>query len=389
MGGLARYVTGASLARTADAGAVVGLVLLATTGPAGAGAGGLLAAAVTAPHLAGPLLARRLDRARDARPLLASACAAYAVALAGAALLVGRAPLAVPVLVLVLAGLCGPVLTGGLSSRLPSVVPAGRPLARAQGLDAVSYGVAGTVGPALVALVAAAASPLAALLLVAAAAGAAAGLILTLPASPADRDGAPPAPRLRQVIRLVAGRGLRRSAVSSTVASTVAGASTVLAVGLALQLGRPATAGAVLAAGYGLGNLAGALLATAVPVRGDPDAAAVLLAALAAVTFAASGAAPTYAVAVLAFVAGGVVNGPFFAATLAARTRYAPPEGRAQVFVTMSAAKVAAWAAGAAGAGALGLGRARAGLVGGGLLLGVVVAVLAVDRRAHPPDRGA
>jgi hypothetical protein len=56
------------------------------------------------------------------------------------------------------------------------------------------------------------------------------------------------------------------------------------------------------------------------------------------------------------------------------------------VFVTMAAAKVAASAAGAAVAGAAGLGRAREGLVAGGVLVLVVTAGLALDRRVHPPQ---
>ena len=174
--------------------------------------------------------------------------------------------------------------------------------------------------------------------------------------------------RLRDAVRLVAAPGLRRAAGTSTVASLVMGAATVFAVGLAVGLGRPAAAGALLAALYGLGNLAGSFLVTVVPLRGDPDRAVLRFSSVVALTFAACGLAPSYPLAVAAFVAGGLVNGPSFATTLAARTEYAPPGGRAQVFVTMAAAKVAAAAAGAAIAGAAGLGRAREGLVAGGLL---------------------
>jgi MFS family permease len=110
------------------------------------------------------------------------------------------------------------------------------------------------------------------------------------------------------------------------------------------------------------------------------------LSALVALTFAACGVAPSYPLAAAAFIAGGLVNGPFFAATLAARTEYAPAGGRAQVFVTMAAAKVAASAAGAAIAGAVGLGRARVGLVAAAVVVLAVTAVLALDRRAHPPQ---
>jgi MFS family permease len=385
---LPRYVAGAALARTADAGAVVGLVLLATTGPAGPGAAGLLAACITAPHLAGPLVARWLDRSPDVRRLLALACLVYAVALAAGSTTVGRAPLAVSLALLVPAGLCGPVLTGGLSSHLPAVVRGDEVVRRrAQGWDAVTYGVAGSLGPAAVALVAATTSALPALVLLSAAALAAAVLVLSLPAPHREADLARgDAVRLRDAVRLVAAPGLRRAAGTSTAASLVMGAATVFAVGLAVGLGRPAAGGALLAALYGLGNLAGSFVVTAVPLRGDPDRDALRLGAVVALTFLACGLAPSYPLAVAAFVAGGLVNGPFFAATLAARTEYAPEGGRAQVFVTMAAAKVAAAAAGAAIAGAVGLGRAREGLVAGGLLVLVVTAALALDRRAHPPE---
>jgi hypothetical protein len=57
---LVRYLAAATLVRAADGGAAVGLVLLG-----GPRLGGLLAACLTAPHLVGPALARRLDSARD------------------------------------------------------------------------------------------------------------------------------------------------------------------------------------------------------------------------------------------------------------------------------------------------------------------------------------
>jgi hypothetical protein len=63
-------------------------------------------------------------------------------------------------------------------------------------------------------------------------------------------------------------------------------------------------------------------------------------------------AVPTYPLAVAAFAAAGAANAPFFAATLAARSRYAPPGARAQLFVSMAGLKVAAMAAGTAAAGA-------------------------------------
>src|SRR4051812_21069131 len=127
---LARYLAAATLARAADAGAAVGLVLLAVSPAAGlqhgVGAGGLLAAALTAPHLLGPWVARRLDRSRDGRRVLAAAFATYGCALAAAALGLGRVPFGVVVAAVAAAGACGPLLTGGLSSRLAGIVEGGR-----------------------------------------------------------------------------------------------------------------------------------------------------------------------------------------------------------------------------------------------------------------------
>src|SRR6059058_1464993 len=123
---LTRYVAAATLVRGADAAAAVGLVLLAVASRAdGARVGGLLAVGLMAPHAAGPLLALRLDRARDGRLLLAASCAGYAAALAAGALILARGPLAPAAVAVVVAGACGPLLTGGLSSRLPAIAAPG------------------------------------------------------------------------------------------------------------------------------------------------------------------------------------------------------------------------------------------------------------------------
>jgi hypothetical protein len=108
-----RYAFAATVARTADAGAAVGVVLLAAGGAGGVRLGGLLAAALTAPHLLGARIGRLVDRARDPRRPLAAGCVGYAAALATAT---GALRLGLPVIgggALVVAGACGPLLTGG------------------------------------------------------------------------------------------------------------------------------------------------------------------------------------------------------------------------------------------------------------------------------------
>ena len=159
-----RYAFAATVARTADAGAAVGVVLLAAGGAGGVRLGGFLAAALTAPHLLGGRIGRLVDRARDPRRPLAAGCVGYAAALATAT---GALRLGLPAVgggALVVAGACGPLLTGGFSSLTGGL--GGCP-ERARGIDTLTYGVSGVVGPAAVAGLAALTSPAASLLLLA------------------------------------------------------------------------------------------------------------------------------------------------------------------------------------------------------------------------------
>ena len=158
----------------------------------------------------------------------------------------------------------------------------------------------------------------------------------------------------------------------------------MFAVGLAVGLGRSAAAGALLAALYGLGNLAGSFLVTVVPLCGDPDGTVLRFSSVVALTFAACDLAPSYPLAGRVR-RGGLVNGPFFATALAAWTEYAPPGGRAQVFVTMAAAKVAAAGRRSHRRGC-GPRPGPGGAGRGGLLALGVTGALALDRRAHPPQ---
>lgn len=102
----------------------------------------------------------------------------------------------VPALLLIASGLFGPMLTGGVSSRLPSIAgPSQKSQRRAQSWDVASYGISGALGPAAVAWVAAGPGPLVATLVLAAAAILGAGAVLALPrqAPPSD-TGAMPSP---------------------------------------------------------------------------------------------------------------------------------------------------------------------------------------------------
>ncbi len=370
---LIRYVASAALARTADAGAGVGLVLLAADRGLKPAIGGLLAAALTFPHLIGPLPARLLDRSGDGRGLLAGFFALYGVMLAVATLTFGSVPLPVSLLLVALSGLCGPILTGGLSSRLASLVaPEG--LRRAQGADAVTYGVGGSAGPAVVAL----------LVLCAGAIGSAL-LVLGLPRTSSPHEAEHASSPFRQVLATIARvPGLRRATVTTMAVQLVGGTLVVLGVGLSQRLGHGAHGGAVLVAAFGVGNLVGSLAVTARPMRGSADVWLSGLSLLIAVLILSAGLAPAYWVALLAFALAGAVTGPHFAATLAARSDYAPPGDTAQIFVTMSAVKIGAQSLGTAGAGLFGTGGVRLGMISGAALIVVVIGFLTLDRLRHP-----
>ncbi len=387
---LRRYLASATLARSADGGAGLGLVLLALQPQAHlhrpAAVAGLLVAALSAPHLAGPLVARRLDAAADGRRILAIAFTAYAAFLAATALLFGHVPIAVIGATVVAAGLCGPLLTGGLSSRLQPIAGTD-PTAqrRAEGWDAVSYGLAGTAGPALVAALAAVSSPTMALLGLCIAATAAAGLVRTLPSDAADGGSSRAALTVRAALRVVAGTGpLRRVSYATMVTALTGGGLSLIAVALGGSLSSWHSAGAVLAASFGAGNLIGSVLVTIWPLRGEPEKLTSRFVAVMGMAYLLCAAAPTYSLALVAFTLAGATNAPFFTATLAARSSYAPANARAQIFVSIAGLKIAAAAAGTALTGSL-LGHGpRMLLVLGAVLVGAAVLATTVDRRRWP-----
>jgi MFS family permease len=385
---LARYTATAVLARGADGGGGLGLVLLVLSPPTHiphpGPVSGLLVAALSAPHLAGPLVARRLDTARDGRPVLATAFIAYGISLAIASVLLGRAPLVLAVLAIVAAGSCGPLLTGGLSSRLRDIAgPEPLRQRRAEGLDALTYGLGGTAGPAFVALLAAVWSPLVALLAMSGSAAAAGGLALSLPTSRRrPQDSAQESLSTRQALSVLWRTGpLRRVTLATMGTAFTGGGVGILAVHVGGQLSSWPDAGAALATAFGIGNLVGSLVITARPLRGDPERLTTAFVLLMGLAYAACAAAPTYLLALFTFGSVGALNAPFFAATLAARSAYSPAAARARVFVSSAGLKIAAAAVGTALTGALVGHGARPLLLAGGCVTALTAVACRVGRR--------
>ncbi|GAA1958809.1 MFS transporter [Amycolatopsis minnesotensis] len=387
---LPRYVIAATLARTADGGAVVAIVLLVTASGGPGWLAGALGACITAPHLLGPFVARRLDTANDGRRVIAVACLVHGATLAAAVLLFPIAHPLVTAVLLVASGLFGPLLTGGVSSRLPAIAGGDRASQRrAQGWDVATYGIGGTVGPTVVAAVAAWATPAAAALVLAAGTFVAAAFVLLLPyAPPAAQPEDVPRPGRTLLVMMSTGP-LRRTLYLTMIVAFGVAALPITAVAGTDLLGVDHAAAGVLTAAYGLGNLAGSAGVLIRPLTGDADGLMTRLATVVAVTLLGVTAAPVFGVAVAAYAVAGIANGYFFAATLAARNEYAPREARGQVFVWVGALKITTGSAGTALAGAI-VGVTIYLPLALAIALTAVAAVIAAwERRTRPFSRRA
>lgn len=385
--GLVVYFIAACLLRGADAAAIIGVVLAAR--PAGAGdATGLLAACITLPHLAGPVAAQLLDRARSKKLVLAGAGLVYGLALAGAIFLL---PISLMGAAggLLIAGLAGPLLTGGLSSQLAAIVGTDE-LARrrAQGMDAFTYGVSATAGPAVIAIVATASGPAAAVLTAAGAAVAGGFVVLALPrAAQQTADGEAPAPvGLRAALgMLLQLPGLRRTTIATAVTAVPLGAVPLLAVGTVDSLDASTASSAVFTSAYGAGNLVVSLLLIVLPLRGQADRLIRWGVLAVAVGFAFGPAIFSVPVGAAAFALLGVATGVLFTASLAARAAFSPPGAEAQIFVSMAGIKVACSSVGTGIAGTiLGLGGRTMFAIAAALAL-ATLAYLLLDRRTQAP----
>lgn len=382
--GLTRYVAAATLARAADGGAVVAIILIVTTSSAPGWLAGLLGASITAPHLLGPFIARRLDTARDGRVVIALACLIHGATLASAVLLYPVVWPGFTALLLFISGLFGPFLTGGISSRLPAIAgPLRQHQRRAQGWDVASYGLGGTIGPTIVAVISVWATPTAAALVLAGGTVAAAVLVRLLPCAP-PASASSDVPRPLRTLRIMATSGpLRRTLYLTTFVAASVAVLPVVAVTSTQDLGAPSEAGALLTATYGIGSLIGSAGVMVRPLRGTADALMTRCTLAVSVTLFAVVAAPNLLLGVAAYTLAGVANSYLFASTLAARTEYSPPAARGQIFVWVGAVKITAGSAGTATAGALISTATHLPTILAAAITLIAASLSVIDRRAH------
>ena len=342
------YLSAAVLARIADEGARVSLVLLALETTGSAAIGGTMVAALLIPHVvAAPLVGVLVDRARQPRRVLASAMLIFAGSLFSAAALLGHAPLWLVYLLLLVGGCCGPALTGGLTSQLPALVGKNK-APRAFGLDSLFYNVASMVGPAVAGVTAAAVSPAAAQYVLAASAAVSALGVASLPLPRRTLPSSSRPSFLSGVREIVRQPTLRTLTLTSSLGQVGPGGLAVVAAVLATSEHRPAGSGLLLTA-VAAGAFIGSLLWTWRPIAVDhaPLVTAISMIGI-GIPIAVAAFVPSLEAAAVLFGISGVFIGPFGSALFLSRTQYAAPAVRTQVFTIGAGLKVTASALGAA-----------------------------------------
>lgn len=351
---LARYLVAATLARVGDemvAFTLVLLVLERTDSPALAG---LTGAAYALPAVVtGPLLGAWLDRTRFRRTALAVNQAVLGAVMLTMLVVVGHTAAWITPALAAVAGTTLPLVSGGFTSMLPSLVPQAV-LPRANSLEAASFGAAATTGPAAAATITAAVSVDAAVVVIAVFACLsilAIGRLSALPAAGASE------PFLGSVVaglrHLARTPRLRASTVSTTA---VMGMGGVLLITLPLHmgsLGAPRSAAGYLWTAVEIGSVTTALLLGRLQTRWRPEH--VVLVAVAAYGLAISTwpLAGSLAVLLVLAAATGLVEGPMLPAMFAARQQYSPVSLQGRVSTTAASLRVGAAALGQAAGGLL------------------------------------
>ncbi|MFE2725560.1 MFS transporter [Kitasatospora sp. NPDC059327] len=354
-----RYLVTAFFARLADEGVAVAVVMLAGQRTGSAAQGAFVLTAWMAPHvLAAPLTGAVAARARRPRLLYAGALAGFALAISALAAGIGRAPLPLVLTLAAAGGCCGPIVSGGLSSLIARLVPAGPHRDRAYAWDAVVYNAAAVAGPGTAGLVASALSPATALLALSTAAACACALTPLLPLLPQlslDTDAEDPPVAMARLLRDLADgvstvwreRELRAITAATCLAFIGIGALTTTSVLLATSLGSPG-GGGVLMTAFAVGALAATLGTTRSRPGVPPRRPAVLGLLATGIGLAAAAPAPALPVAAACFALAGAGDGLVLTATLRIRADHSPPHRRTQVFTIGAGLKISAAAAGSA-----------------------------------------
>jgi MFS family permease len=354
--GLRTYCAAATLARVADEMVAFALVLLVLERTGSPALAGITGAAYAFPAvLTGPLLGAWLDRTTHRRAALALNQAVLGTVMLAMLGVVGHTQAWATPALAVLAGASLPMVSGGFSSMLPSLVP-GPMLGRANAIEAASFGGATITGPALAATLAATVSVDAAVATIAVMAVVSILVIARLPALPPA--GAATRERFLAsvvggLVHLVRTPPLRSSTVASTLAIGVSG---VLLITLPLHvtaLGAPrATSGYVWTA-IEVGSVVTALLAGRLPSRHRPERTVLLSVAAYGLAMLTWPLATTLAVLLVLALVAGLLEGAMMPAMLTARQVYSPLALQGRVSTTAASLRLGVMALGQAAGGLL------------------------------------
>jgi MFS family permease len=352
--GYPAFLLAATLARLASEMFPVAAVLLVLDRTGRPGLAGAVVAATTLPAVVtGPVLGAWLDRTGRRRLALATNQVLLAASLLGILAAAGRAPGWTLLVLAALAGLTGPLATGGYTSMIPLLVPE-RLLARANALEASSFNTAAIAGPAVAGAVAATVGPSGAVLAEAVLAGLALPAIARLPrlAAPAGDHPAPLGAAIRQGLgHLARTPVLRGVTVATAVGMGGTGLLTLALPFWAQRLGVGRAGAGYLWAALEAGAIAGALAAARPAAAWPPQRVVLAGLGLFGLVIVSWPLAPSFPVALALVALAGMVEGPAFAATFATRQRWSPPALRGQIFTTAASLKLGAFAVGSALAG--------------------------------------
>jgi hypothetical protein len=345
------YFTTAVMARLANEGLRLALILAAADTPAGLTLGGLLVAAFLIPSVAAaPFVGRLADISRNPNRLYALAFAFNGIIIALCGTLLHTAHPAIILTLAAIGGSVGPLLQGGLSSLVGAIVP--KPLLhQAYALDVVTYNLSAILAPAIVAAVAGLASPLISLLLLSALMLGAAANVLRLPIRHNEDRALIAAPSPAAGLKAIAGIAPLRSTVVATSMSSI-GNGIIPLVATMLAIGTLSVNAGVMLSTMAIGSLVGSLAYAVRPFGArEPHRLVPFISIATALPIAVLATTASTPVALGLFALAGALGGPQGTAQFSVRDRFSPANVRTQVFTLSTSIKTTAAAMGAALAG--------------------------------------
>lgn len=347
----ATYFITAVMVRLANEGLRLALILTAAATPAGLKLGGLLVAAFLIPSIvAAPFVGRMADLTNNPTRLYSLAFAFHGAMILLCGLSIGHVPSAVTLLIAVVGGSVGPLLMGGLSSLVGTIVPQPM-LHRAYAMDVVTYNVSAILAPAVVAAIAGVSTPFISLVLLTVLMVLAAVNVLRLPITQTQDRAVIAVPSPMDGFKALASiPPLRSTVVATSLASISVGILPVAATMLAD--GTFSVNAGVLLSTMAVGALIGSLSYAARPFgtrRPHVMLPYVTLATAIPLAFLAFTSSTLLALVLLIF--SGILAGPQGTAQFSVRDRFSPANVRTQVFTLSTSLKTTFAAVGAALAG--------------------------------------